>query len=111
MNRVMLAPSVLIGEVVDRKGRFKLARATHAGKAGCSEGKAYAALKTYEAAGLIEVDIPGNQDQATIWRYRPVAKVDIAHARRVIQAARKTQSSQAKKRFAVDQPAPIRDRP
>jgi hypothetical protein len=109
MNRVMLATIVLIGEVVDRKGRFKLARATHAEKAGCAETKAYAALKTLEAAGLVYADIPGDQDQATIWRYRPVAAVNIEEARRIILGARKQATTQLERLFQ-QQPVPVRDK-
>jgi hypothetical protein len=109
MNRVMLATIVLIGEVVDRKGRFKLARATHAEKAGCPETKAYAALKTLEAAGLVYADIPGDQDQATIWRYRPVAAVNIEDARRISLGARKQATTQLERLFQ-QQPVPVRDK-
>jgi hypothetical protein len=89
MSRVELATVVIVGEEVDRKGRFKLPRADHARRAGCSEGKAYAALVTFKNAGLIEVDIPGDREQATVWRYRPVVAVNIQAAARVLQGARK----------------------
>jgi hypothetical protein len=98
MNRIETATIVLIGEVVDRKGRFKLARATHAAKANCSERKAYAALETLRDAGLIKADIPGDRNQATIWRYAPVAEVDLAKATKILQEARRRATADLKDR-------------
>src|SRR5262249_14870099 len=98
MNRVTLATIVLIGDVVDRTGRFNLPRATHAKKARTSERKAYAALETLRDAGLIEADIQGDRTQATIWRYRPVVEVDQTRAIRVLQAGRRRATEDLKAR-------------
>ncbi len=95
MSPTVRGTIIIIGDVVDHLGDFNLPRATHAERIGASKRKAYAALETLEAAGLLVKKIPGNREQATIWSYTPVADVDLDRARRVLQAARHQASKKA----------------
>jgi hypothetical protein len=109
LNRNM-SPSVrgviiAIGDVVDHLGDFVVPRAWLAEQIGTSERKAYAALQTLRAAGLIEPRIQGDRNQATVWRYAEVAKVDTVHARKVLQAAR---AAAAEKAGKIHQKAEVR---
>jgi hypothetical protein len=95
MGAALRGTILLIGGVVDSHGRFVLPRATHAAGLAASTSTAYRALKALKAAGIITVDTPGDQDQATVWRYAPAADFDAGRARRILQAARNQATEQA----------------
>jgi hypothetical protein len=97
MSPLVRGAIIAIGDVVDHLGDFVVPRAWLAEQVGASERKAYAALQTLRAAGLIEPRIQGDRHQATVWRYAEVAKVDMARARKVLQAARSRAAEKAEK--------------
>jgi hypothetical protein len=100
MSPLVAKTVIIIGDVVDHLGDFVLPRATHAQRIGASERKAYAALQTMKAAGLLRVRLPGDRTQATVWSYAPVAAVDIAKARKVLRGSRRQASERARKAFS-----------
>jgi hypothetical protein len=104
MSAVVRGAIIAIGDVVDHQGEFVLPRATLAEQIGCSERKAYAALETLRAAGLIKVKLQGSRTQATVWRYADVAEVDTITARKVLQAARSRAAERAEQ--IVDRTGP-----
>jgi hypothetical protein len=89
MSPLVAKTIIIIGDGVDHLGDFVLPRAQHAEQIGASEREAYRALQVLREAGLIEPRIKGDRNQATVWRYAEVAKVNTVHARQVLQAAKR----------------------